>query len=68
VDRRMFVVGVLAAGLLGLGSPAAALEPVSKGEDGLALGGHDAVAYFTSKPSGTARPGSSPARSIARPS
>ncbi len=51
MDRRMFVVGVLAAGLLGLGSPAAALEPVSKGEDGLALGGHDAVAYFTeSKP------------------
>jgi YHS domain-containing protein len=43
----MFLVAVLGAGLLGMGSPAAALEPVSKGGDGLALGGYDAVAYFT---------------------
>ena len=47
MNRRMFLVGVLVAGSLGLGSPAAALEPVSKGGDGLALGGYDAVAYFT---------------------
>jgi hypothetical protein len=47
MDRRMFIVAVLAVGLLGVGSPAAALEPVSKGGDGLALGGYDAVAYFT---------------------
>ena len=47
MNWRMCVVAVLGAGLLGIGSPAAALEPVSKGGDGVALGGYDAVAYFT---------------------
>jgi YHS domain-containing protein len=47
MNRRTYAGALLAVGLLGMASSAAALEPVSTGGDGLALGGYDAVAYFT---------------------
>lgn len=46
MNPRMIAVALLASGLLAMGSPAAALDPIYKGGDGLALGGYDAVAYF----------------------